>query len=248
VSGNGSLNRQCPRWTSPGHHAAACVTSPTTKEVACFLRAEPAASIADLADLFDRFREQQVVQGGKVTVEDKRRLRRRLADLSLELDRYLAHDYGISPEKVKAFAAWRASHQPFHWFAEFYGVMRGGGFDVIVGNPPWKEYSAVKDFYAVRGYTTESCGNLYGMCTERSLLLSHETTRFSFIVQMPLVCSSRMDVTRAILRNASSLLWAATFDDRPGKLFDGLQHCRSTIFFVKCGSRHLKSERPVVPS
>jgi hypothetical protein len=27
---------------------------------------------------------------------------------------------------------WQASHEPFHWFVEFYGIMNSGGFDVIV--------------------------------------------------------------------------------------------------------------------
>lgn len=99
---------------------------------------------ADLADLFDRFREQQTVHGGKVTADDKRSLRDKLSALSLELDRYLARDYGIDPDKAKAFATWRESHQPFHWFAEFYGVMREGGFDVVIGNPPYLEVREVE--------------------------------------------------------------------------------------------------------
>ncbi|MEA1052291.1 hypothetical protein U5801_21150 [Lamprobacter modestohalophilus] len=102
-------------------------------------RDEIKAGIADLADLFDRFREQQIVHGGKVTPEDKRGLRERLNALSLELDRYLARDYGVNLDKAKDFAHWRANHQPFHWFAEFYGVMREGGFDVVIGNPPYVE-------------------------------------------------------------------------------------------------------------
>ena len=37
----------------------------------------------------------------------------------------------------KAYGQWRGSHQPFHWFVEFYGIMHDGGFDVIIGNPPY---------------------------------------------------------------------------------------------------------------
>ena len=204
-------------------------------------RAEIKASTADLADAFDFFRQQQTMHGGKVTPGDKRKLRDKLTALCLELDRYLARDYGISLTKKSEFAAWRNSHQPFHWFSEFYGVMRAGGFDVVIGNPPWKEYSAVRQFYTVNGYATESCGNLYGLCTERSLALCHIASRFSFIVQLPLVCSSRMESVRDALRSASSVVWVTTFDDRPGKLFDGLQHCRSTIFFVKRGRSNVQT-------
>ncbi|HNC22485.1 MAG TPA: SAM-dependent methyltransferase, partial [Accumulibacter sp.] len=95
-------------------------------------RREIKAGIADLADLFDRFREQQTRHGEKmVKAEDKTRLREKLSAMALELDRYLARDYGIDPDQPSQFKAWRESHQPFHWFAEFYGVMREGGFDVV---------------------------------------------------------------------------------------------------------------------
>ena len=101
--------------------------------------AEIKASTADLADAFDFFRQQQTVHSGKITADDKRKLRDKLYGLSLELDRYLAQDYGVDHKKNEVFSAWRASHQPFHWFAEFYGVMRDGGFDVVIGNPPYVE-------------------------------------------------------------------------------------------------------------
>jgi hypothetical protein len=103
----------------------------------------------------------------------------------------------------------------------------------VIGNPPWKEYSSVKKFYTVKSYATESCGNLYGLCSEQALKLCRDNAYFSFIVQMPFVCSSRMNTMRKILRNAGETLWTATFDDRPSKLFEGLQHCRSGIFILK---------------
>ena len=63
------------------------------------------------------------------------------------------------------------SHQPFHWFVEFYGIVNNGGFDVIIGNPPYVEYSKVND-YKIRNYSTEECGNLYAFIVERSFALS----------------------------------------------------------------------------
>lgn len=31
-------------------------------------------------------------------------------------------------EKEKEFDEWLKTHQPFHWFAEFYEIIDGGGF------------------------------------------------------------------------------------------------------------------------
>ena len=129
----------------------------------------------------------------------KRELRHRLGTLANQLDRYLAAEYGIDPEKPKEFEKWRSSHQPFHWFAEFYGIMASGGFDVVIGNPPWKEYASVRRNYEVRDYETERCGNLHGICTERALTMRSAIGRLSFIVQLPLTSSSRMASVRSVL-------------------------------------------------
>jgi hypothetical protein len=162
-------------------------------------------------------------------VETKEKLRRRLGELNDRLNRLLAQQYGVDPDKLE-YEAWLKSHQPFHWFVEFYGILKDGGFGVIIGNPPWKEYAAVRKQYQVQNYRTMGAGNLYGLCIERSINLRSAKAWLSFIVQLPLVSSSRMEEVREVL--SDSHLYVASFDDRPGKLFDGLQHCRSTIFIA----------------
>ncbi len=81
----------------------------------------------------------------------KAEIREKLKPLNAELNRYLANQYGIDRNNIKQeeeyterFAEWLRTHQPFHWFVEFYGIMRDGGFDVIIGNPPYVEYSKVQ--------------------------------------------------------------------------------------------------------
>ena len=195
------------------------------------------ARAANASRAFRRFRAMQTGQGLDAAsfADAKSELRKRLDDLRDELDGYLAGDYGVTTKRSSAFQQWRNGHQPFHWFVEFYGVMHRGGFDVIVGNPPWRELSAVKD-YTVRGYRTQRCGNLHALCTERSLRLATASGRFSFIVQLPMACSSRMASLRDVLRESTETLYVSPFDDRPGKLFDGLQHCRSVIMVAQSGT------------
>ena len=134
-------------------------------------RIEEDAEIADRA--FRQFREMQTereIDAVEFT-NAKTKLRKRLDNLRDELDNYLADDYGVKTGDERAYRKWRDSHQPFHWFVEFYGIMDGGGFDVIIGNPPWKEYSTIKKLYVIRGYETEKCGNLHNLCTERAINL-----------------------------------------------------------------------------
>ena len=64
-------------------------------------RTEIKASTAALAKAFDLFRQQQTAHGGKVVAGEKRKLRDKLNDLSLELDRYLSQDYGVNQKKKR---------------------------------------------------------------------------------------------------------------------------------------------------
>ena len=187
--------------------------------------------IEDKAKLLDSavgmFRQQQTRLNGTVTIEDKLALRQRFGELDDELNDFLAAEYGVKKADVKN---WKASHKPFHWLSDFHRIMTGGGFDIVIGNPPWKEYAAVKKDYTVRNYATLPCGNLHGITTERAVALARERGRISFIVQLPLTSSSRMTSVRSMLRSSCAFISVIPFDDRPGKLFDGLEHCRSVVF------------------
>jgi hypothetical protein len=212
-------------------------------------RIDEKAELADRA--FQRFRQMQTEFG--MDAGDfrsaKKELRRRLAELNEELNHYLAREYGVEVEgkskKIKgksedkmAFEKWQESHQPFHWFVEFYSIIDRGGFDVIIGNPPWKEYATVKKSqYTLLNFRSEKCGNLYALCTERVLQLSAQSGWASFIVQLPLVSSSRMIILRDMLHQHSQYLLTIPFDDRPGKLFKDLEHCRSSIFIAQAEKR-----------
>lgn len=203
-------------------------------------KAEIKAGIADLADLFDRFREQQTKRGGKVTAEDKQTLRKKLAGLSLELDKYLARDYGIDPGKKKAFDAWRASHQPFHWFAEFYGVMREGGFDVVIGNPPYIATRKITD-YSVRGYQTAQCTDIYAWCLERVMMITAPKARTGMIVFLSLAFSSDFVVLRRLIYEKYSDNWFSHYGNIPSSLFDGVG-IRNVIHIGKLGAGNTTSQ------
>ena len=196
-------------------------------------------SAEDIDALFGQFRLQQLVFRGDVTPAAKRELQGKLHELEGELNRYLAGEYQVDPNNEEGYQRWLTSHKPFHWFVEFYGILekdesdvsKKGGFDVIIGNPPYVEYNKVKKQYTVSKYTTKKCGNLYAMSVERSMALAKGP--IGMIVQLPLVCTDRMAPAQSLFKNQNRKSWFANFDDRPGKLFDDLQHIRATIFLSK---------------
>ena len=150
----------------------------------------------------------------------KQELRQRLDALCDQLDLILAGDYHIDSSKPRKLAEWQTSHQPFHWFAEFYGIMKRGGFDVIIGNPPFVEYVKVKEQYTVRGFQTTECGNLYAFVMERCYSLTGTRGRVGLISPLSLVCTDRMSQGRKLLQRGT--LWLPCFDIRPSALFEGV--------------------------
>ncbi len=142
-------------------------------------------------------------------------------------DRHLAEQYGIDPNDTSAFEHWRTSHQPFHWCVEFDKIMQDGGFDVIIGNPPYVEYSEVKaDFrLPLDTYRTSTCGNLYAYCLERSIELLNDDGRWGMIVPLSGFSTDRMHSLQQLVIERSSCLHLSFLsgDANPSKLFEGVK-------------------------
>ena len=190
------------------------------------------AEIASAA--FNQFRWQQTMYGGQVTSADKQALRDRLRSLDDELDRHLAREYGVEPSRPAAYDAWRTNHQPFHWFVEFYGIMSKGGFDVVIGNPPYLEFREVD--YKMHGFACLDTGAIHALCIERSVALIGKLGCMSMIVPLALPSTQRMKAVQDILEVGTRNVWYANFAWRPAKLFDTVNRAL-TIFTVTPSAR-----------
>ena len=184
----------------------------------------------DVECLFEQFRRQQTELGGVVTPDDRQMLRNRLKALEDELNRYLGEEYGIDPSEESAYQNWLSSHKPFHWFIDFYGILKNGGFDVIIGNPPYVEYNTVRRTYIVQNSELITGGNLHSMITYRSFTLSHDNSYLSLIVPIALPSTERMMNIRKTLINCAGI-WVSNYAIRPSKLFTGAEQ-RLSIFIA----------------
>jgi len=174
----------------------------------------------------DAFRQAQNYQAtGGVAGEDyrhaKRELAQRLSALNQNMHRYLAKQYGVDDANPAEYAPWMQTHRPFHWLAEFYGIIEeAGGFDVVIGNPPYVEYDKGKVNYAIGEYKTEKAKNLYAFFMERATRLANTQTYIGMIVPVSLVSATSTQTLRDIY--APYTLYVSSYADRPGCLFNGV--------------------------
>ena len=171
---------------------------------------------------FQKFRGIQTKQGTRVRefTNIKSELRKHLDKLRAELDKYLVDRYGVKNTGKEAYEKWRNSHKPFHWFVEFYGIMHEGGFDVIVGNPPYVSAKKTRQVYNVVNFKTQPCPDIYAWVLERSETLVRDEGRFSMIVNLSLSFSSEFDSCRKILFNSYRQNWFSSFGRIPSALFN----------------------------
>ena len=214
------------------------------------------AKAANLA--FNKFRKKQIVSGGGGTAANKADLRSRLDNLRDELDHCLAVEYGVRTSNISAYKLWKANHQPFHWFVEFYGIMSKGGFDVVVGNPPYVATKNVKKSYTVKGLRTNKCPDIYSMIVERATDICRVNGRTSMIVPLSLVFSEDFAILRTCLYEQCSYIWFSSFGRIPSALFSFDTRVRNTIYLAKRSSegsrgylttrlhRWFESERPTL--
>lgn len=185
-----------------------------------------------VARAFQRYKTIQLTGQSENYAEFKAakdELNQRLAALNRELNQLLHKQANAIP-----YEQWLQSHQPFHWFAEFYEIIQGnGGFDIIIGNPPYVEYSDVKKYYTIKNYSIIGTGNLFSYCIERFLKLINEKNSYlGVIVPISSVSTPRMLPMMNLLWSHSKNIHVSNFSVRPGKLFSGVD-MNLSIFITK---------------
>lgn len=141
---------------------------------------------------------------------------------SLEIEQLVA--ITIEDEFVNAEA--------FNWDVEFEDVINLGGFDCVVGNPPYVEYTKIKDKYKIEEFETFKCKNIYAYTIERSLKLLNKNGAIGFIVPISIVSTPRMQPLRKFIESKCSDIFYSNFGDRPGTLFNGV-HQKLSILIGK---------------
>lgn len=176
---------------------------------------------------YDHFRTQQLDDHNDMVAfkEAKHELKVRLGKLTDLLDQQQFRASG-----QQDFNAWKASHQPFHWIAEFYQIIHGnGGFDVIIGNPPYVVLNPQKAPYSICNYKTIDCKDLYAYVMERSFVIKLKRGTVGFIIPISVGSTTGFQSLRNIIDSSCNSLYMSNYSMRPSKLFEGAEKHLSIV-------------------
>lgn len=187
-----------------------------------------------VANAFKRYKEIQLTYGDdfKEFKKAKTKLNRRLKDLNHELNQLL-HKQASGLK----YETWLQSHQPFHWFAEFYEIIQeNGGFDVIIGNPPYVVYTPSSQ-YKITNFETLDCKDLYALVIERSSRILNCNGAIGMIVPISIVSTDGFNSLRKLMHNQLKQIWYSSYAMRPAKLFDGVEKHLTVFLSNRIGEK-----------
>ena len=190
---------------------------------------------------YDAFKKVQLEQSADLETyrQAKKELKERLKKLDELLNKKLFAST-VSGGRVK-YDDWLKSHQPFHWLAEYYDIIKGnGGFDVIIGNPPYVSMSSIKYLKNTKEFT---CSDLYGHVIKRVLSVLSNSGRQGFIVMHNLAFSRNFADVRKVLKEHEGCQWYSFYSRIPSGLFSGDVRVRNCIYILSSTGNSMMTTR-----
>jgi hypothetical protein len=102
----------------------------------------------------------------------------------------------------------------FDWHAEFADVFKAGGFDAVIGNPPYvrqESLSSFKDYFEQHYEAFDGVADLYTYFTEKGVKLLRDGGRFSIIVSSSFLRATYGEPLRRTLKRHATVLRIVDF-------------------------------------
>jgi len=131
----------------------------------------------------------------------------------------------------------------FDWQAEFPEIVKAGGFDAVIGNPPYIRIQTMKEWAPVevevykQSYTAASSGNydIYVVFVEKGLNLLNKNGRLGFILPHKFFNAQYGEPLRRLLAKGRHLSHVVHFGDQ--QIFAGATTYTCLLFLDRAGSK-----------
>jgi hypothetical protein len=113
----------------------------------------------------------------------------------------------LDPEEMKRT-------NPFDWKRGFPNAMKAGGFDCVIGNPPYvrqETLGGLKEYLAGHYEAFDGVADLYAYFMEQSVRLLRDGGRFSFIVSSSFLRTTYGEALRRVLKKHAAVLRIVDF-------------------------------------
>ncbi|MGD0012290.1 MAG: N-6 DNA methylase [Terriglobia bacterium] len=137
---------------------------------------------------------------------------------------------------------------PFDWRTGFPEIMKSGGFDVIVGNPPYirvqtlQEWAPFEAEYYKKRYKAAASGNydIYVCFVERGLEVLNRTGKLGFILPHKFFNAKYGEALRSLIGGGEYLSKVVHFGDQ--QVFEGATNYTCLLFLDKSGNKRFEFE------
>jgi SAM-dependent methyltransferase len=142
---------------------------------------------------------------------------------------FLHEDGHFDTQKLRDISENLKSLTPFHWKIDFQNVLLDGGFDVVVGNPPYgnilKEIEKKIMFY----FRTINANEIAANFIERIFSTIKENGFIGLVLANSIAINASTSSARILIRQNMATSKMALFGTRPAKLFKGVE-IRAMVF------------------
>ena len=192
-------------------------------------------SCEELARAHRGYREFQERNTDEVAKEQKKALKEMMLSVRSAFNGYLMRR--LSGMDSRNQQEWIIQNRPFHWIADFHEITEAGGFDVVIGNPPYsdvpgwidRQYLLQHYFTALDRWSRDE--DVYTFVVERSLQLLRPGGSFGMILPLSTSFSTKRSyvLLRERLRDERATWYFSHFDRIPSALFGNDVRTRNTI-------------------
>ena len=140
----------------------------------------------------------------------------------------IASDFSMMPEDLVRVHA-------FDWPVQFKAIMKAGGFDAVIGNPPYLSSAGQESisYFNERYHLSEYQTDFYTYFIEKALSLVKQSGKFSFVVSDSWMKAENFSKLRNHLLGEHRLLRLAVFDFAP---FEGAT-IENSVLVVERGEK-----------